>query len=250
MKAGLNSNMAQLDLSRFDAVLLDLDGTLVDTLGDFVVALNRMLADLPPPFAQAQVLASDVERMVGKGSEHLIRAVLATVQPGHDAVPSVADGPASLDLNALYSLAWARYQHHYGAINGSFAQVYPGVRGGLQQLRSSGKRLACLTNKPTAFARALLKGKGLDEFFDVVYGGDAFERRKPDPMPLLKACEALGTLPQRTLMVGDSSNDAQAARAAGCPVWLVRYGYNHGEPIETVAADGYLDALDQLLAAS
>ena len=69
-------------------------------------------------------------------------------------------------------------------------------------------------------------------------------------MPLLKACEALGTQPQRTLMIGDSSNDAQAARAAGCPVWLVRYGYNHGEPIETVAADGYLDALDQLLAAS
>ena len=242
--------MTELDLNRFDAVLLDLDGTLVDTLGDFVVALNRMLADLPPPFAQAQARASDVERMVGKGSEHLIRSVLAKVQPGHDGGCSTADSAVSRDTDALYPLAWERYQHHYGAINGSFAQVYPGVRVGLQRLRSSGKRLACLTNKPTAFAQALLKGKGLDEFFDVVYGGDAFERRKPDPMPLLKACEALGTQPQRTLMIGDSSNDAQAARAAGCPVWLVRYGYNHGEPIETVAADGYLDALDQLLAAS
>ena len=120
----------------------------------------------------------------------------------------------------------------------------------LQQLQSSGKRLACLTNKPTAFAHSLLKTKGLAEFFDVVYGGDAFERRKPDPLPLLKACEALGTPAQRTLMVGDSSNDAQAARAAGCAVWLVRYGYNHGEPIETVPADGYLDSLDQLLAAA
>ena len=163
---------------------------------------------------------------------------------------SAAANAAQTDLNALYQLAWARYQHHYSAVNGSFARVYPGVLRGLQQLQSSGKRLACLTNKPTAFAHSLLKTKGLAEFFDVVYGGDAFERRKPDPLPLLKACEALGTPAQRTLMVGDSSNDAQAARAAGCAVWLVRYGYNHGEPIETVPADGYLDSLDQLLAAA
>ncbi len=242
--------MTELDLNRFDAVLLDLDGTLVDTLGDFVVALNRMLADLPPPFAQAQARASDVERMVGKGSEHLIRSVLAKVQPGHDGGCSTADSAVSRDTDALYPLAWERYQHHYGAINGSFAVIYPGVLRGLQQLRSNGKRLACLTNKPTAFARALLVAKGLSGFFELVYGGDAFERRKPDPMPLLKACEALGVQPRRALMVGDSSNDARAGRAAGCPVWLVRYGYNHGEPIETVPAEGYLDSLDQMLTAS
>lgn len=110
--------------------------------------------------------------------------------------------------------------------------------------------MACLTNKPTTFAQGLLRTTGLQDFFDVVYGGDAFERRKPDPMPLLKACEALHAHPQRTLMIGDSSNDAQAARAAGCPVWLVRYGYNHGEPIETVPAEGYLESLDQLPTAS
>ena len=104
-------------------------------------------------------------------------------------------------------------------------------------------RLACLTNKPTAFARPLLAIKGLDGFFEVMFGGDAFERKKPDPLPLLKACEALGTQPARTLMVGDSSNDAQAARAAGCPVVLVSYGYNHGEPIRGVDADGFVDSL-------
>ena len=108
---------------------------------------------------------------------------------------------------------------------------------GLQQLADQGLALACLTNKPGAFARPLLAAKGLEAFFSVVFGGDAFERKKPDPLPLLKTCEALGTAPARTLMVGDSSNDAQAARAAGCPVVLVGYGYNHGQPIAQAPHD-------------
>jgi phosphoglycolate phosphatase len=106
-----------------------------------------------------------------------------------------------------------------------------------------GLPLACLTNKPTVPRPPLLEAKGLDGFFARVFGGDAFERKKPDPLPLLKACEALGTLPARTLMLGDSSNDAQAARAAGCPVVLVTYGYNHGEPVRNVDADRYVDSL-------
>ena len=108
--------------------------------------------------------------------------------------------------------------------------------------------MACLTNKPTAFAIELLKAKGLTEYFSHVFGGDAFERKKPDPMPLLKTCEALGTPPAKTLMVGDSSNDASAARGAGCPVVLVTYGYNHGEPIRGVQADGFVDSLQELTA--
>ena len=238
--------MKELDLNRFDAVLLDLDGTMVDTMGDFVEVLNRMLTDLPAPFGHAQVVASEVEPCVGKGSEHLIKAVLNEVWQASDASKNIATKGAMADLDALYPLAWQRYQHHYQSVNGQFARVYPGVLQGLRQLQSGGKRLACLTNKPTAFAQTLLRAKGLADYFSVVYGGDAFERRKPDPLPLLKACEALGTLPQRTLMVGDSSNDAQAARAAGCPVWLVRYGYNHGLPIDTVPAEAYLDSLEQL----
>ena len=77
-------------------------------------------------------------------------------------------------------------------------------------------------------------------------GGDAFERKKPDPLPLIKTCEVLGTAVGRTLMIGDSSNDAQAARSAGCPVWLVTYGYNHGEPIRAVDADGFVDSFDPI----
>ena len=124
--------------------------------------------------------------------------------------------------------------------------VFPGAEDGLRALRRRGLALACLTNKPTAFARALLQAKGLDGFFSHVFGGDAFERKKPDPLPLRKTCEALGTAPARTLMIGDSSNDAQAARAAGCPVLLVTYGYNHGEPVRAVDADGFVDSLAEL----
>ena len=148
---------------------------------------------------------------------------------------------------ALYPQAWERYQHHYLAINGRYSSVYPGVQQGLMALRGVGLKLACLTNKPTDFALPLLKGKGLGGYFGHVFGGDAFERKKPDPLPLLKTCEALGTAPARTLMVGDSSNDAQAARAAGCPVVLVTYGYNHGQPVRAVDADGFVDSLAELL---
>ncbi|HMA06343.1 MAG TPA: HAD-IA family hydrolase, partial [Ramlibacter sp.] len=147
---------------------------------------------------------------------------------------------------SLYDSAWRSYQHHYRSVNGQYASVFPGVVEALCILREAGLKLACLTNKPTAFARTLLAAKDLAGFFEVVFGGDAFERRKPDPLPLLKACEALGSTPAGTLMLGDSSNDAAAARAAGCPVLLVTYGYNHGEPIRAVPADGYLDSMAEL----
>jgi phosphoglycolate phosphatase len=208
------------------AVIVDLDGTMVDTLGDFSETLERMLADLSLP----PVPAHAVLDMVGKGSEHLIRSVLAYLgaDPAH------------------YDAAWASYQRHYPDVNGRYSQVYPGVVEGLRALQAKGLALACLTNKPTAFAVALLRQKGLDGYFSQVFGGDAFARKKPDPLPLLSTCAALGSEPARTLMLGDSSNDAQAARAAGCPVVLVTYGYNHGRPVREVDADGWVDSLADL----
>lgn len=226
-------------LRRVDGAMVDLDGTLVDTLGDFEQALNRMLADLHLP----GIGAGEIERMVGKGSEHLLRAVLGHVlaQPG-GADPQAREAA----VEARFAPAWERYQHHYRTLNGQFATVYPGAQEGLRALRGAGLRLVCLTNKPQAFAEALLRAKGLEGFFERVFGGDAFERKKPDPLPLLRACEALGTAPARTLMLGDSSNDARAARAAGCPVVLVSYGYNHGRPVREVDADAYVDTLAEL----
>ena len=225
-----------LNPAAFDAAIIDLDGTMVDTLGDFAQALGRMLDDLALPGIER----THIERMVGKGSEHLIKSVL------HHVLAQAGQAPAAINTEAIYPQAWARYQHHYLAINGQYAQVYPGVPEGLHALRSAGLRLACLTNKPTAFALPLLRAKGLDGFFDQVFGGDAFERKKPDPLPLVKTCAALGSAPARTLMVGDSSNDAQAARAAGCPVVLVTYGYTHGQPATDVDADGWVESLARL----
>jgi len=223
---GYRSNVKPLlPFANLQAAIVDLDGTMVDTLGDFEAALNAMLADL----GLRGVDRPFIELTVGKGSEHLIRGTLA-----HVGAPE-----------ARYDEAWARYQHHYVHINGAHSEVYAGVTEGLMALRGRGLKLACLTNKPTAFAKPLLAQKGLAGFFDVVFGGDAFERKKPDPLPLLKTCEALGTLPAHTLMIGDSSNDARAARAAGCPVVLVNYGYNHGEPVTGVDADGVIARLDE-----
>jgi phosphoglycolate phosphatase len=210
-----------------DAAMVDLDGTLIDTVGDFQVALGLALADLGwPPVGR-----EFISRTVGKGSEHLLTCSLAEV-----GAPAV-----------LFDAAWARYQHHYLAINGRHSSVYPGVEEGLRALRAAGLKLACLTNKPRAFALPLLAQKGLAGWFDQVFGGDDFARKKPDPLPLLKTCQALGSAPSRTLMVGDSSNDAQAARAAACPVVLVSYGYNHGEPVASAGADAVVDRLDAIV---
>jgi phosphoglycolate phosphatase len=229
------------DLTQIEAVIFDLDGTLVNTLGDFQVALHRTMADLDlPPVSDALI-----EQTIGKGSEHLIRSLLAH-QIARPEVKGAGQACAALTVDALFDRAWQRYQHHYLAINGQFANVYPGVMDVLNDLAAKGTPMACLTNKPLAFAQALLKDKALTSFFGPVFGGDSFERKKPDPLPLLKTCEALGTAVARTLMVGDSSNDAQAAHAAGCPVVLVTYGYNHGQPVQDTPAAAWLDTLADL----
>jgi phosphoglycolate phosphatase len=209
------------------AAIIDLDGTMVDTLGDFEAALGAMLRDLRLP----AVDRAFIQQTVGKGTEHLVRRTLAQVH-----------------ANAQqFDQALAFYMQHYLGINGQYATVYPGVPEGLQKMKERGLRLACVTNKPTALAEPLLQTKGLSGFFDAVYGGDAFAHKKPHPEPLLSTCAALGSAPARTLMVGDSSNDAQAARAAGCPVVLMSYGYNHGEPVHGVDADGVYGRLDAVV---
>jgi phosphoglycolate phosphatase len=215
-----------LDLAAIEAAIIDLDGTLVDTIGDFEQALARTLADLALPPVGREFIA----RTVGRGSRYLLEKSLVESGGTADALPR----------------AWERYQVHYDAVNGAHSEVFEGVNEGLAALDARGWRLACVTNKPRAFALRLLELKGLAGTFDHVFGGDSFERHKPDPLPLLKTCEALGTAPARTLMVGDSSNDARAARAAGCPVVLVTYGYNHGEPVQCVGADRVIARLDDL----
>jgi phosphoglycolate phosphatase len=215
-----------MKLPALTAAIVDLDGTLVDTVADFEAALVRMLADL----GQRPVDRAFIARTVGKGSEYLIQRTLAEV-----------GAPDS-----LYASAWDRYQHHYEQVNGRHSALFDGVLAGLPALQATGLRLACLTNKPTVFAKALLERKGIASYFLHIFGGDAFARKKPDPLPLLETCKALGTAPSQTLMLGDSSNDAAAARAAGCPVVLVSYGYNHGESVHGVDADAVVDSFLQV----
>ena len=222
--------------ANLNAAIIDLDGTMVDTLADFVVAINLMLNDL-----ELAAVESDVVAMrVGKGSENLVNSVL------NHAVAQSLQEQAAIEKVAYRQRALQLYLRHYHAINGQYAQVYPGVIQGLTDLQQAGLKLACLTNKPLAFAQALLRLKGLDGFFGHVFGGDSFEAKKPHPLPVLKTCGAMGSVPARTLMVGDSSNDALAARAAGCPVVLVTYGYNHGQPVASAGADVTIDSLIEL----
>lgn len=208
------------------AAIIDLDGTMLHTAPDFHVAINRMRSDLALPPLDIETIT----HFVGKGTENLMRRVLAVDYP-----------PAEVERHFAHALA--SYQQHYLSINGDYATVYPGVREGLDALQEKGVRLACVTNKPIAFATPLLKKTGLHGYFEIVYGGDSLPRKKPDPYPLLKVCEDFGLQPQQVIAIGDSSNDAQAARAAGCRVLNVPYGYNHGESIHSVDSDGIVSTL-------
>jgi phosphoglycolate phosphatase len=208
------------------AAIIDLDGTMLDTMGDFEVAINMMRAEL----GLGPVTAAQISLMVGKGSENLIRRVLAL---DYD----------DAGVEAHFARAYESYQRHYIAINGEHSDAYPDVEAGLRAMLDAGLRLACVTNKPLAFALPLLKLKGLDGYFEILYGGDSFAKKKPHPMPLLAACEFFGLPPAEVVAIGDSSNDAQAARAAGCPVLTVPYGYNHGVSIHETDSDGIVDTL-------
>jgi phosphoglycolate phosphatase len=212
------------------AAIVDLDGTMVDTLGDLHAAANATMRLLKLP----ELSREDVEHRIGKGSEYLVLQCLRLHLPDDQA-------------QALYPQAIALYLQEYTQLNGQFADPFPGVPEGVAALRQAGLRLACATNKPTELARDLLQMKGLLQYFEIVNGGDAFPRKKPDPMPLLETCKQLGLPPAQVLMIGDSQNDALAARAAGCPVALVTYGYNHGEPIRTADADAFADRIGDLL---
>lgn len=216
----------RLTFSGIRAAIIDLDGTMLHTAPDFHVAVNRMRSEL----ALAPLDIGTITHFVGKGTENLMRRVLG-----------VDYGPQEVEQH--FPTALASYEKHYHAINGEYSSVYPGVREGLEALKSKGLRLACVTNKPIAFAVPLLDKAGLRPYFDLVYGGDSLPKKKPDPYPLLKVCADFGLQPAQVVAIGDSSNDAQAARAAGCKVLNVPYGYNHGEPIHNVDSDGIVSTL-------
>lgn len=213
-------------LKHIRAIIIDLDGTMLHTAPDFLVAINRMRDEL----SLAPLDLTTITHFVGKGTENLIHRVLSI-----DLNPSAVE--------AHFSRALESYQRHYLAINGDYSDLYPEVITGLQAFKSQGLRLACVTNKPLAFTLPLLEKKGLMSFFELIYGGDSFPHKKPHPFPMLQVCRDFDLAPSQVLAIGDSSNDAQAARAAGCPVLIVPYGYNHGEAVQTIESDGIVETL-------
>ncbi|MEM5426159.1 phosphoglycolate phosphatase [Paraburkholderia ferrariae] len=211
---------------RIEAALIDLDGTMVDTADDFAAGLNGMLAQLDAD----ETTREEVMGYVGKGSEHLIRSVLA---------PRFAAD----NVEARFDEALALYQDEYAKINGRHTHLYPDVKAGLAALRDQGIKLACVTNKPHRFAVELLQQYGLAQYFEVVLGGDSLAKKKPDPLPMLTACERLGVKPAAAVAIGDSENDAIAGRAAGMATLTVPYGYNHGQPVQKIESDGIVASL-------
>lgn len=209
------------------AVLLDLDGTLLDTAPDIAAAANRMLADLGRPTQPVDIIAM----YIGKGIPMLVRRALT----------GSLDGDAD---EALPARALPLFERYYAEESGRQANPYPGVREGIRRLRALGLPLACVTNKSERFTRVLLERTDFATAFDVLVCGDTVARKKPDPMPLLYACERLGVAPANALFIGDSVNDVSAARAAGCPVWCVPYGYNEGQPVSTLDCDAVVATLD------
>jgi len=202
------------------AVLVDLDGTLLDTAPDLAAAVNRVHAELGLPARTTGLVAS----FVGKGLPTLVRRALSGTLEG------------TVD-EALFQRAWPLFERHYAAESGRRAKPYPGAREGVEKMRAQGLRLACVTNKSERYTLALLRDTGFLDAFEFAVCGDHLAARKPDPAPLLLACERLAVKPPEALVIGDSANDVQAARAAGCPVWCVPYGYNEGRPFESLAFD-------------
>lgn len=203
------------------AALLDLDGTLLDTVPDIANAINGMRHEYGLPGLREDVLAT----YIGKGSANLVRRCLPD---------SIVQDPAQ------FNAALERYYALYEACNGERARLFDGVLPGLRALQEQGIPMGVVTNKPGPFAVPLLQGVGLAGFFDVVLGGDATERRKPLPDLLWMACERLQVPPNQAVMIGDSLNDVQAAHAAGCRVLAVPYGYNEGQDVRALQVDAHV----------
>jgi len=208
-------------------VMFDLDGTLVDSVADIALALNRALGDMALP----EVSEVQVRTWVGRGASRLVYCVLE-----HQHRP--AD---------LHDALLARFMTRYQASVCEVSTVYPGARELVLACRKAGIYLACVTNKPYAPARALLEALDLLEPFDLLLGGDSLPHKKPHPAPLQHCLQQFGVESEQALMVGDSRNDVEAARAAGVRCVALPWGYNHGEPIEACQPDWLVESLIELL---
>jgi phosphoglycolate phosphatase len=208
------------------AIVIDLDGTLLDTAPDLADAAAAMLVELGQP----PLPVDEIKTYIGNGVSRLVKRVLTR------------------DMHAepepqYFERALAIFERHYGANVSRKSRPFPGVVEGLDAMRAAGFRLACITNKAARFTHPLLKDTGLFDYFELILSGDTLPEKKPSPLPLRHACQVFGCEPAALLLIGDSLNDAQAARAAGCPVFCVPYGYNRGRPVTELDIDAVVPSL-------
>ena len=208
-------------------VMIDLDGTLIHTAPDLAACANRMLADL----GRAPYPVETVMTWIGNGVPRLVKRALTGQM--------MAEPEA-----ALFDKALAIFQQHYLAHVSDLSRPFAGVVAGLERLKARGFHLACITNKAEAFTLPLLRNLDLYKYFELVLSGDSLPKKKPDPLPLRHACKHFGITPEHGVLIGDSSNDVEAARAAGMPVICVPYGYNHGHDIRASHPDAVVDSLE------
>jgi phosphoglycolate phosphatase len=210
-------------------ILIDLDGTLVDSVPDLAYCVDEMMIRLgrPPRGAAA------VRNWVGNGVERLVRRALTGELDGE---PPDAD----------YALAYPLFLELYSENTSGRSMLYPGVREGLDYLRGAGYPLGCVTNKAAQFTLPLLKDLGVLDDFGIVVSGDTLPEKKPHPLPLLHTARHFGVDPAESLMIGDSVSDVKAARAAGFSIICTSYGYNHGQDIREAHPDGVIDSLAEL----
>jgi phosphoglycolate phosphatase len=209
-------------------VMIDLDGTLIDSAPDIAASANRMLAAL----GMATYEQDQVAKWIGNGVSRLVKRALT------------GDMDAEPDAD-LFQRGYAIFLEAYAELVSDQSRPYPGVVEGLEMLQAAGFELACITNKAEAFTLPLLKDLGLDKYFRLIISGDSLPRKKPDPLPLRHACDYFGISPDHGVLIGDSVNDTQAARAAGMPVILVTYGYNRGQDVRELEPEAVIQSLEE-----
>jgi phosphoglycolate phosphatase len=211
------------------AIVIDLDGTLLHTAPELAESANRMLRDMGrAPVSQALLMS-----YIGNGIHWLVKRALT------------GDMHAEPDP-VLFEQALPIFEKHYTEL-ACDSKPFANVVQGLDAMKAAGFRLGCITNKAMRYTAPILESSGLASYFDIVLAGDTLPEKKPHPMPLLHAAKFFGCAIENLLLVGDSLSDAQAARAAGCPIVCVPYGYNHGEPVETLNVDAVIPDLAAVL---
>ncbi len=211
-------------------ILIDLDGTLIDSVLDLTFSIDEMLRQLGRPPAGE----SRVRNWVGNGVQSLVCRALTGEMDGEPE-------------KRLFDQAFPLFMSIYAENTACHSTLYPGVREGLNELKEAGYILGCITNKAGEFTDPLLKKMGLFDDFKIIISGDTLAEKKPHPLPLLHAAEKFNVAPEQGIMIGDSINDIKAARAAGFKAVAVTYGYNHGQDIRLSKPDITIDSLTELL---